>query len=280
MNTTVYEYLDYRQFLRDLYTELKKTTKNFSYRYFSKKVGLGSPNYLKLVMDGERNLSQEMARKFAKALKLNKQEARFFVNLVAMNQAKTTEERAHYYEELSKIPQYRKITQLERSQYDYYSRWYCVPIRELVATRGFIEDPKWIAQQLQPNITERQAQDALSLLLALGMLKRNKEGELEPANSLISTGPELRSLALRRFHNEMLHIAGSALERDPVGMEREFGAVTLRLSKTQILELKQRLYEIRQEILHLDGMGEGEEAVYHFAFQVFPLSRWNGEEGQ
>jgi uncharacterized protein (TIGR02147 family) len=278
METNLFSYMDYRQFLRDAYAELKRTNRAFSYRYFAKKAGLRSPNYLKLVMDGQRNLSQDVARKFGTALSLNKQETRFFVSLVAMNQAKTTADRVHYYDQLSKVPQYRQTKKLERSQYDYYWRWYCVPIRELVAIPGFQEDPAWIAQQLRPPITEAQAQKAMSLLLALGMVQRAEDGRLVQAEPLVSTGAELRSLALARFHSEMLRLADGALQRDVEGSEREFGGVTLRLTQPQIVHLKRRLYEIRQEILQLEGADDGPEAVYHFAFQLFPVSQFN-EEG-
>lgn len=59
----VYGYLDYRAFLADLYTA--KKARGFSYRSFSRRAGLSSPNYLKLVIDGQRNLSAKMAERFA-----------------------------------------------------------------------------------------------------------------------------------------------------------------------------------------------------------------------
>lgn len=50
----VFEYLDYRAFLRDYYAE-RKQSRGLSFRSFSKRAGLGSPNYLKLVMEGARS---------------------------------------------------------------------------------------------------------------------------------------------------------------------------------------------------------------------------------
>ena len=93
MKPNTYTYLDYRRYLKDLYKKLKETTNHFSFRYFAKAAGLKAPNYLKLVMDGERNLSQDGIRKFCKGLKLNKGEQEFFENLVHMNQSKTDEEK-------------------------------------------------------------------------------------------------------------------------------------------------------------------------------------------
>ena len=63
----VFAYLDYRAYLRDYYTSRKAQGASFSFRSFSRKAKLRSPNYLKLVMDGARNLTAEMAARFAQA---------------------------------------------------------------------------------------------------------------------------------------------------------------------------------------------------------------------
>jgi len=274
----VYQYLDYRRFLRDAHEVRKKSAGKYSFRYFAEKAGVGSPSYLKAVMDGKRNLTPDTARGFARALGLNKQQTRYFVALVAMNQAKTTRDRTFYFEELSSIPKFRETRQLERNQYEYYTRWYCVVIRELAARDDFREDPQWIAGQVRPAITPRQAEEALGLLQALNLLKRDEAGRLVQADPLLTTGPELHSLATRSFHREMLYRAAAALDEVPLE-EREVGGVTVRLGKEQVQLLKRRLFEIRQEVLGLEGKGEGKEAVYHYAFQLFPVSRANGEGG-
>ena len=57
----VFDYLDYRAFLRDFYARAKATRRGFSFRAFSRKARLGSPNHLKRVMEGDRNLTPERA---------------------------------------------------------------------------------------------------------------------------------------------------------------------------------------------------------------------------
>jgi len=273
----VFQYMDYRQFLRDAYSEKKMTSRSFSYRSFAEKAGVGSPSYLKAVMDGQRNLTSDTARGFARAFGLNKQETRFFIALVAMNQARTTKDRSFYFEELSRIPKFRETKKLERNQYAYYTRWYCPVIRELAAREDFREDPQWIAEQIRPSITAKQAEEALSLLQALDLLRRDKKGRWVQTKQLVTTGPELRSLTTRSFHREMLFRASTALDEVPLE-EREVGGITVRLTMEQVNWLKERLREIRQEILQQDGTGKGPEAIYHFAFQLFPVSKLGEEQ--
>ena len=71
----------------------------------------------------------------------------------------------------------------------------------------------------------------------------------------------------------MLRRAEEAMDSMPL-KEREVGGVTLRLTKPQVEHLRKRMYEIRQEILQLDGTGEGDQAVHHFAFQRCPVTDW------
>ena len=276
MKTDIFGYLDYRAFLQAAYTELKESKPHFSYRWFSKRAGAASPSHLKLVMNGERNLSPRMAKGFAHALGLNATEAEFFICLVAMNQAKTTDERARHFEQLSLLGDFRETETIDRRQYDYYRLWYCIPIRELVARPDFREDPAWVASQLRPRILPEQAAEALKLIEELGLIERDKSGRMVHGNSLVSTGPELRLLALRKFHQKMLTLSREALDNIPVD-EREIGGVTLRLTERQFTALRERMRELRQEILQLDGRDDGPQAVYQVSFQIIPLSQFSEE---
>ena len=67
----VFEYLDYRKYLRDFYASRKRGGRGFSYRAFSRRAQLQSPNYLKLVIEGQRNLTGPMANRFATACGLD-----------------------------------------------------------------------------------------------------------------------------------------------------------------------------------------------------------------
>ncbi|MCB0414587.1 MAG: TIGR02147 family protein, partial [Bdellovibrionales bacterium] len=72
-------YTDYREYLQDFYQYKKKLFKNeirgYTYAHFSAAANIKSPNYLKLIIDGKRNLSKEMIQKFSRALELNKEDS-------------------------------------------------------------------------------------------------------------------------------------------------------------------------------------------------------------
>ena len=107
---SIYDYLDYRRFLRDAFEEKKNTLQGFSYRTFSRSAGIVSPSFLKLVMDGKRNLTPSSIRKFARGFRLKPDEAEYFENLVLYNQAADEEEGEHYFAKLSREREVATLT--------------------------------------------------------------------------------------------------------------------------------------------------------------------------
>lgn len=93
----IFEYLDYRQFLKDWYEMMKSETTFFSYRYFAQKAGINSSGFLKLVIEGQRNLTDLTAEKFIHAIKLWGIEGDYFRSLVRYNQCRSNEEKMIYY---------------------------------------------------------------------------------------------------------------------------------------------------------------------------------------
>jgi len=268
----VYGYADYRAYLRDFYASQKAKSAAFSHRAFSRRAGLRSSNYLSLVMKGERDLSSQMAPRFAKACGLAKRDGEFFCDLVAFCQAKTTEEKQRWQERLARFRQFREAHQLFGEQTAYHSNWYMPAVRELVALPGFIEDPSWIAANLEPPISERQAAEALATLCKLGLLMRNADGKLQQAQALVTTGPGPLGHHIFVYHQAMLDLAKRALDHLP-RTERDVTSVTLCLAEADLPRVKQRLKELRQELLQLAELTPAPERVVQLNLQLFPLSR-------
>lgn len=107
--TPIYEYNDYRAFLRDRFSALKKQNPMFSYRAFNRLAGLKNSGFLKLVIDGQKNLGQTGIWKMARGFKLTEDEARYFAALVHFNQAKEIDEKNHYKQEIQRCMNLLKI---------------------------------------------------------------------------------------------------------------------------------------------------------------------------
>lgn len=266
----VFHYLDYRKYLADMYTEKKNSDRSFSFRLFAKRAGFASPNFLQLVMQGKRNLSQQGIMKCLQALKLKKAEAEFFENLVRFNQSKTDEERNFYYTRIAASKQYTELKVLEKAQYEYYSKWYHAAVREMVLLKTFVPQPAWIAARLQPSITEHEAAESLQLLEQLGLLVR-KNGKLTQQDRYVDSGDEVTSLAVANFHRQMLDRASEAIDtQNP--KNRELSAVTFAVSEKRLREAKKMIQDFRKKISQFLSEEDAAEQVCQLNMQLFSLS--------
>lgn len=268
----VFAYLDYRRYLRAYYEAEKKRRSAFSYRYFSKKAGLRSPNLLKLVIDGERNLGPDSVHKFIQALGLSGKEADFFLDLVTFAQAPSVAEKNRAFERISASRRFRSARRIDGSLFDYLSHWYYPAIRELTARPDFVEDPKWLARQLQPRISVAEAERSLSLLLSLGLIVRNpKTGRIERGEPTLTTEHEVTSLAVKNFHRQMLERASDSIDTVKPN-RRDLAALTVCVSEKTAGLIKERIHQFREEIAQLCDQDEEARTVYQMNVQLFPLS--------
>lgn len=275
----IYEYLDYRLYLRDFYNEKKEKTSYFSHRYLAKACGFKSSNFLKFIMDGERNLSQDGIRKLSKGMKLNKGEREFFENLVLYNQADSHEEKKVYYENLIRSRSLMKIKPLAKDQYDFYAEWFHPAVRELIVLKDFNGTPEWIAKNLSPSITVSQAKRSLELLERLDLIKKTGPNKWEQTESLITTGPEASSLMVLSYHQNLLRMMADVIP-EIESENRDVSAINCSVPKDMIPKIKKKIQDFRQEILKMITADEEAEEAVLLTMQLLPLTRSNGEDSK
>lgn len=268
----LFHYRDYRKFLRDWYQAAKKSRASFSFRTFSKRAGFKSTNFFKLVMDGDRNLTDNSLSQFMEGLRLNKQEQTFFWHLVYYNQATSSEEKALHYQSLLQSQKFQERRLLEKDQYDYFSNWYHSVIRELVVSSGFDGTVEWLERRLLPAVSTSRIKKSILLLQKLGLIREVGEGRWEQCDTLVSTGPEVRSLAVMNCHRELLKLAGDIMENVPAP-ERDISALILGIKREHLEELKGHIQAFRQKILKLVSTVSDPEEVVSMTIQLLPVTR-------
>lgn len=275
----IYEYNNYRIFLKDTYSYLKQNKTSFSFRYFSRISGFQSPNFLKLVMDGRRNLSKPSTEKVAQALKLKKDESEFFKNLVQFTQSDDSDEKAAWAQKLFQSKAFHQIYPLKQAEFNYYTQWYFVAIREMASHKNFSEDTHWIANQICPPVKPEEAERALDELEKLGLLKRDGGGRLVQAESIVSTSNEVTATVVAQYHKEMLKKAAESIDRFP-RHQRDISSATVSLSNKNRDKIKSLIQSFRNELLALADQDKDADCVYQINFQLFPLTVPTKAEGE
>ncbi len=269
--------MDYRAYLKDRYAAEKAKKRHFSHRYFARIAGLSSSGYLKMVMDGNRNLSPTSIAQFARALKLSKREAGYFEALVLFNQAKSDPERELYFERLSALKPAVKLTGIEKDQYEYFTQKHFVVIREMVALSGFQEDPAWIAKRVKPAIKAKEVEHALEVLLRLGLIRRNKDDKLVHSEASLTTPAEVDSVEVYNFHQSMLNEAKEAMLTVSPEL-RDITSLTIPIPKKSLPKIKERIKAFREEMIDLINQGDRDyHGVYQLNCQLFPVTSTHKE---
>jgi uncharacterized protein (TIGR02147 family) len=268
----VFAYRDYRTFLRAYSERVQAEKAGFSAAEFAKRAGLRSPNYLNLVIAGERNLAPDAACRFAEACGLRDDALDYFCTLVAFNQAKTARERELHYGKLQSFRRFRASHRLDAAHSAYHSEWFIPAVFELCARPDFDADPRWIGRTLLPAISPKQAQQALDVLQELGLLTRDERGHYRQAQGTVETPEGPLGHHIVQFHRTMLERAADALDHVPRA-EREIASLTMCVSEARMQELKAELEAFRNRLADRYQADEQPERVVQLNFQLFPLSR-------
>lgn len=267
----VFKYLDYRKFLMDIITEKKSANKNFSYRVFSRLCGFKSTNFIMLVVQGKRNLSDDGIVKIYTGLKLKKREREYFRNLVHFNQAKTDSEKKYYFSQIRMSYERSDSLRLKEWQYEYYSKWFIPVIHEMVLLEGFSEDVDWIAEKLNWKVHIRDIKRALKVLIELKLIRRDKDGRLAQAHPHISSGDDIASLNINKFQTEMITKAADSINELSED-EREIGSVTFAISDESLEEAKEMIRDFRSKLASFLSEDKKQNKVCQFNVQLFSLT--------
>jgi uncharacterized protein (TIGR02147 family) len=268
------QYDNYRGFLKDWYQHFKSLNAKVSFRFLSQRTGLRSPNYWKLIMEGERKLSNEMIPRFAKTLKLEELESHYFHHLVLMNQAEGIKERALHAEHLADLKKRLAPLTIAVPSTNYFSRWYLPILREAAVVAKQHNSAEEIQTLLRIPLNLEQIKEGLTLLLDGEFMRVQADGSFQETTKLLSTGDRVTSALAMQYLSRMIEESLPALETLPAS-EREFGAQTLSLGLEQFEELKKLARNFRKDALRLAEQGAGkstDERVVQVNLQIFPLT--------
>ncbi|OGK05879.1 MAG: hypothetical protein A2519_04310 [Candidatus Raymondbacteria bacterium RIFOXYD12_FULL_49_13] len=267
----IYQYSDYRAFLRDWFKEQKSSKPNFSHQYLASKAGIGSSGFVLHVMKGERNLTKSVLLKIARAMGLSANQTDYFEDLVSFCQAKTQSEKDFYFSKIAAARKSLSVKNLDDQQYEFYSRWYNSVLREIIT---IVKDsrPEALAKLLIPKIAPSEAKKGFRVMEKLGIIKKEKGGYAQ-TEAFIEGGGPVRNIAVINYQKEMLRVALEAWDRFK---ETEISASTLTLCMSEELveKIKEETREFKKRLFQIVADEQkAPERVYHININFFPVSK-------
>jgi uncharacterized protein (TIGR02147 family) len=238
----------------------KKINPAFSLRAFARVLEL-SPGQLSSIISGKKPITRKSAGKILKRLSLTSEDRRALL--------------ASIFPEVQGLAQMSTDSrQLREDELAVISDWYYFAILSLALVPNSRARAEWIADRL--GITKFQALDALNRLKRLKLIRVEKDGRYRQTEKPLCTSVDQPSEAIRNHQMQNLDLAKEKLETVPL-QRREFGTVTMAINSSRLARAKQILREFQDRISQELETGKA-DAVYTFAYQLFPVERIEGTE--
>jgi transcriptional regulator with XRE-family HTH domain len=244
-----------REILHRKYEEIRNRNSGFSMRSFASRLGLSS-GALSEVMAGKRPLSPKKIKVLLQTKLFEPQERSELAHAAGFVLG---------WESGKKSPRY---TRLSTEQFQVIADWWHYAILNLIQTRDFRADPKWIGARLglDPGVVE----EALFRLKELRLVREEK-GTLVRTHARVTTSDDKIDLPLQRGNLGLIKLAGRRLKKVPVEL-RDVTSYVMAVNPARLPQAKTAIRRLQDE---LSIILEGEDAseVYQLGIQLFPISQ-------
>jgi uncharacterized protein (TIGR02147 family) len=269
-NQVIWEYGDYRAFLKSSLDHWKSTRKQFSLRWFADRAGFSSHSFVGLVIAGKRNLGPDGVEKIGRIFKMKGPSLDYFRTLVRHNQAETAKEREETLELMKKARGARDGKRLGKEHWKYYDRWETPVVRELATWTTAGVEPAKLGEMFVPPLKAERVRESLELLQEVGLL-RQEDGKWVTDDAVLSA-MDVPGQVLREARTQYLLRSIEAAERLPPS-ERHASWAVLSASKKTLDEVFRLLDEARQNCL-AEAVADPEvDGVYVVSLQAFPVAK-------
>jgi uncharacterized protein (TIGR02147 family) len=274
-------YTDFRKYLRDFYDYKVHLHRNsfshYNYKTFSAAADIKSPNYLKLIIDGERNLSPETAKKFARAVGLDKEGSDEFLLLVDYGQSLDPLERNRCLKALSdfRVKKRIKSGELNNKQLQTTPPWVSWVIHSMADQNNLDFSIDSLRDALQGKVGTDDIRRGLQQLFDSQALQLDTEtGKVKKGMAPVHQ-EEIPQEMVRKIQADLMYLGMESLLNDD-SSEREIGTLTVCLTETEFEKLKFDLRHLRKRILKealLNREQSAGDRVYQLNIQLFPLTK-------
>lgn len=271
---SIFEYLDYRDLLKDAFEEKKAASPLYSYRMMAEALGQDTSNIFR-ILQKDAHLPARCQSRAIEYLNLTGRSAEYFVQLIAYAREKNPQAR---HDILEKAMALRDVANRQLSEHElaYFRDWWIVALRSLLEVVNGQVNPAALAQRLSPPITEADVVKSLDMLLELGLVKKASSGRLVLSDAHLNAGGDEKTQAVRHFQRQILALASESLERFP-REQRDVSTLTIAVDQNAFIEIREMLREFRQQVQKRVEEAPRPDRVMQMSMAFFPLAPAKGD---
>lgn len=270
---SVFEYLDYRVYLKDFYEDRKSEFAFYSYRMMAESFGLFPSNVFR-ILHGDAHLPARCQSRAVEMLGLSGRSAEYFQLLISYARERSVKARN---EILEKALALRDVSRkpLEDKELEYFGNWWVSVVRALLEVTGGRAVSGEIAGFLTPAVKEEEVAAALDLLVDLKLVKKASSGRMFPSETHLTAGGQAKAAAVHRFQRQILSLAAESLERFPPQV-RDVSTLTLSMDERAFGEIREMIRECRRQIQKRVEDSKNPDRVMQLAMAFFPATTLPG----
>lgn len=257
---------DYRDIILEVYEIRRSRNSSYSLRAFARDLGL-NPTRVSDILNRRQGLSREVAETICEKMGLNEQVKQLFLNLVDANHARSRAAREQAQKKLEKKSKQTEM-KVALESFKIVSDWQHFAILTLVKNKPGIKAAE-IARRLE--IPQEQMSDYLERLERVQLVEKTGTG-FSAGNDLVATPTDMTSLAIQKYHTQILSKAQQSLEQQAVD-QRDFSAMNMMISADQLPEIKGKIKEFRRGLLDWVEEAPARDRLYNLSIQFFSLEK-------
>ncbi len=164
------------------------------------------------------------------------------------------------------------MKQLEPEQYQLFTQWYYLAIRELLRVIQFKDDYRALAQSLLPKIKIKEAEEAITILKKLGLVAPDKDAFIKPTEELITTKDVWESELIKNLQIQLADMGKNSIVTIPK-QQRDISNLTFCASENAMKQIAHEIAQLREKVLQISENDRDADRVYQGNFQIFPISQ-------
>lgn len=271
-------FLDYRDFLKSRFDQLKKASPSFSLQVCAKRGGI-SKALLQFLLSKKRHLGLDKIPGLAKAFKLTPDEESFVYILACKNASKSPQIQEHFEQNLSRIRHRYIKTDIESmpdkkdGKEENYANSLFMILTSLVNVVGFKEDPQWILENLKiKNLSKAKIAAALKELEETKTLIRNAEGKL-----IVGSGgvyrPDPQDPKGHKLYQRIAESVAQLLEHPEMYRPSVYMGMALSMDEENLVKAEKYMIEVHHDLNALAKASQQKTSVVYVGNFLMAVAR-------
>jgi uncharacterized protein (TIGR02147 family) len=258
--------------LNDKFRDKKWKNPSFSIRGWAAQLGLGSHGSLQQILAGKRTVPKKFIPRITKSLDFTTAESLYLETLVDFEKAKTQDEKDLYYSRLSHLrPDKNEVHVVEIENYKYFQNPLHSIVRTMIEREDFVNDPEWIKENLKIKTSQREVQEVLDRLIALGLVEENDK-ELKKTCKHVKNKVDVPSSAVCEYHEKMSMVAAEQVKIQDI-KTREYNSFCLNLKKEHFARAQKKIRDFVNEFIsEFEASNKKSNETYQLNVQLFSLT--------